>query len=119
MPEFLRTATAVVALALAAWAAYVAWRGRGPDRALLVGVLILEAFALALVGTAIARLAGGSRAHEMVTFVGYLIVFVLVPPAGLLLARAEPTRWGTVIILVVGLVEAVLVVRLQQVWTGV
>jgi len=119
VPEFLRIATAVVALALAAWAGFAAWRDRAPGRGLLVGVLVLEAFALALVGTALARLAGGGRAHEMATFIGYIAAFLVVPPIGLLLARAEPTRWGSLIVVVAGLVEAILVVRLQQVWTGV
>jgi hypothetical protein len=31
----------------------------------------------------------------------------------------EPTRWGSVIIAATGVVEAILVVRLDQVWTGV
>src|SRR5690348_14746324 len=97
----------------------MAWRNRAPGRPLLVGVLVLEVFALALVGTALARLAAGGRAHEMATFIGYIAAFLVVPPIGLLLARAEPTRWGSLIVAVAGLVEAILVVRLQQVWTGV
>jgi hypothetical protein len=117
VPEFLRIATAVVGLALAAWAGYAAWRDQAPRRGHLVGTLVLEVFAIALVITAVVRL--GGHHHELATFIGYAIAFVIIPPAGFALARLEPTRWGSVIIAVVGLVEAILVVRLQQVFTGV
>ena len=119
MPEFLRIATAVVGLALAAWAGYAAWRNQGPHRGHLIGAIILEIFALALTATAVVGLSDGHHNHDRATFIGYLIAFVIIPPAGVLLARLEPTRWGSVIITVVGLVEAILVVRLQQVFTGV
>jgi hypothetical protein len=118
VPEFLRIATAVVGLALAAWAGYAAWRDRAPRRGHLIGTLVLEVFALALVITAVVRLSDGHH-HDLATFIGYAIAFVIIPPAGFALARLEPTRWGSVIIAVVGLVEAILVVRLQQVFTGV
>ena len=119
MPEFLRIATAVVGLALAGWAGYAAWRDQAPRRSHLIGTLVLELFALALAATAVARVTDGHHNHDLATFIGYLIAFVIIPPAGFLLARLEPTRWGSVIIAVVGLVEAILVVRLQQVLTGV
>ena len=118
MPEFLRIATAVVGLALAAWAGYAAWRDQAPRRSHLIGTLVLEVFALALVITGAVRLSDGHH-HDLATFIGYVIAFVIIPPAGFALARLEPTRWGSVIIAVVGLVEAILVVRLQQVFTGV
>ena len=116
MPEFLRIATAVVGLALAAWAGYAAWRDQAPRRGQLIGTIVLEVFALALAATALARLSDHNP--DLATFVGYLAAFVIIPPAGVLLARLEPTRWGSVIIAVVGVVEAILVVRLQQVLTG-
>jgi ammonia channel protein AmtB len=82
-------------------------------------VVVLEAAALAMVAWAAVGLARGHRVHETITMYGYLVAFLLVPPAGGALARLEPTRWGSLIIGVTGLVEAVLVVRLQQVWSGV
>jgi hypothetical protein len=118
VPEFLRIATAVVALALAVGAGYAAWRNQPPRRALMIGTIVLELFTIALVITAIVRVAGGHRADSMATFIGYLVAFVIIPPAGFTLARLEPTKWASVIIAVVGLVEAILVVRLQQVFTG-
>jgi hypothetical protein len=119
VPEILRYATAIAGLVLAAIAAYKVWRNSPPDRTLMVGTVVVELFAIALTISALVRLAGGHRPHELATFVLYLVAFVIIPPAGYLLARLEPTKWGSVIIAVVGLVEAILVVRLQQVFTGV
>lgn len=119
VPVVLRVITAVVALVLAAWALVAAGRDRAPGRGQLVGVVVLMAAALTMVVWAAVGLARGHRVHETVTLYGYLIAFVLVPPAGGVLARMEPTRWGSLIIGITGLVEAVLVVRLQQVWSGV
>lgn len=119
VPEILRIATAVVALIVAVAAAVAAVRNRPPSRATLIGLLIVELFALALVGAAAASMASGNRASSMTTFIGYLIAFLIVPSAGWALARLEPTRYGSVIIAVAAVVEAVLVVRLEQVWTGI
>ncbi len=118
VPEFLRIAIAVVALALAAFGFFTAWRGRAPIRAHLYGVAVLELLALALVITTVVSWARGHRVNEPATLGGYLFAFLIVPPAGAGLARMEPTRWGSLIIGVAGLVEAVLVLRLQQLWSG-
>lgn len=119
MPEILRIVTAVVALVLAAWAGYFAWRDRAPNRALLIGPAVLEIFAIALVVAAFTHTVGGHHPHQSVTFIAYVIAFLVIPPAGLVLARMEPTKWGSVIIAVAGIVQAILVVRLQQTYTGV
>jgi drug/metabolite transporter (DMT)-like permease len=118
VPEFLRIATAVVGLALAAWAGYLAWRDRPPRRGVMIGTGVLGLFAIALAITALVRVADGHRPASMVTFIGYVVAFLIIPPAGYLLARLEPTKWGSVIIAVVGLVEAIRVVRLGQVFAG-
>jgi hypothetical protein len=118
VPDSLRIATAAVALIVAVIAAVAVVRDRPPSRWQLGGVVVLELFALLLVGWAVASMISGHRAASMATFVGYLVAFLAVPLAGWALARLEPTRWGSVIVLATGLVEAVLVVRLEQVWTG-
>jgi hypothetical protein len=84
----------------------------------MIGTGVLGLFAIALAVTALVRIAGGHRPASMVTFIGYVVAFLIIPPAGYLLARLEPTKWGSVIIAVVGLVEAILVVRLGQVFAG-
>jgi hypothetical protein len=119
VPVFLRIATAVVALAVAAWAGVAVARDRPPSRTTLLGLWVVELFALALVSSAIASMIGGSRAPSMAAFIGYLVAFVAIPVAGWALARMEPTKWGSVIIAFAAVVEAILVVRLEQVWTGI
>jgi hypothetical protein len=57
----------------------------------------------------------GSRPAETETFIGYLITTVCFVPTGWVLARMEPTRWGTLILGVACLVLPVLVLRLQQI----
>jgi FtsH-binding integral membrane protein len=119
VPEYLRIATAAVALGIAVWAGFAVARERAPSRSQLGGVLVVEAFAVVLVGSAVMSIASGQRSDEMITFVGYAVAFLAVPLAGWALARMEPTKWGSFIIVAVGIVEAILVVRLQQVWTGI
>jgi hypothetical protein len=62
------------------------------------------------------HLAQGQRPHEFGTFVGYLFAIFLIVPVAAVLARMEPTRWGSVIATAGCLVDAVLIVRLGQVW---
>jgi hypothetical protein len=113
------TAVAVCALLSAGWCGIGAARGRGIGTAQVAGLALVELLVLVHVGYGIAGLARGHRPHEYATFVGYLIAFPLILPLGAVLARLEPTRWGSVIAAVACLVDAVLVLRLHQVWTGV
>jgi hypothetical protein len=118
VPEYLRITTAVASLALGAWGLICALRNRPPDRVQLVTAILVEILALALIATGFASLAGGHHIRDTATFVGYAGAFVVIPPAGYALARLEPTRWASAIIAATGIVEAILVVRLQQVWTA-
>ncbi|HEX8629350.1 MAG TPA: hypothetical protein VF755_14385 [Catenuloplanes sp.] len=114
----LSTATVVVSLLVAAWCAVDAVRDRPPSRGLLAAVWVVEAVAVALVGTAVLSILAGDRPAEVETFLGYVITFVSIPVTGWVLARMEPTRWGAVTLGVALLVMPVLVLRLQQLWAG-
>ncbi len=113
------TAVAVSSLLVAVWCLVSAVRGRGLDVGQVVGLAVVEVLALVHAGYGVSALARGQRPHEYATFVGYLVAFVLLIPLGTLLARLEPTRWGSIVALVACLAQAVLVLRLHQVWTGV
>ena len=63
------------------------------------------------------RLIAGERPVEIETFVGYLLTTALFLPAGVSLARMEPTRWGSVISGGAAITVAVLTLRSLQVWT--
>lgn len=114
----LSTATIVASLLLAAGCAVAAVRDRPPGRVLLAGVVLLQLVVLALATVAVLDLVGGARILEPTTFIGYLITTVSLPATGWILARMEPTRWGSVTLGVALLVVPVLVLRLQQVWTA-
>jgi len=52
-------------------------------------------------------------------FFGYLIVALIVPIAGAVWALVERNRWSTVVLGAAVLTIAVMLVRMQQIWTGV
>ena len=108
----------VVSLAVAAYALLETLLNRSPGRVQLVGLGLVEAALLALTAGVVVDVAGGGRPAELATFVGYLLTALLLPPAGGVLARMEPTRWGSATVCGAALVVPVLVVRLGQVWHG-
>jgi hypothetical protein len=112
----LMIAISVVSLLVAVWCLVAAARDVAPDRSQFVGIGIVGLLVLAQAVVALSEWAGGTRPADRATFVGYLLTALLLPPAGAVLARMEPTRWGSVILGAVGLVIPVLVLRLNQVW---
>jgi hypothetical protein len=112
----LATVTIVGSLLLAAWGLAATVRDRAPDRSHLIGLALLEAGLVVLTVVALLAWADGRTPDEVGTFVGYLVTLLCLPPLAGVLARMEPTRWGSVIVTVVCLVIPVVVVRLQQTW---
>ncbi|MEV6813006.1 hypothetical protein [Micromonospora sp. NPDC051296] len=106
----------VLSLLVAAWALVATLRHRAPDRVQLVGLGVLELALLGLTVLAGLALGGGERPGEPGAFFGYLVTLVCLPPLAAVLARMEPTRWGSAIVCAVCLVTPVVVVRLQQTW---
>jgi len=115
---WLGTAVIVGALLIAALAGISALRGRGPVGAVLAVAVITEVLVVvqALAAVAVSVSDNEQTADEPVLFFAYLVAVVLILPAAVLLARAERNRFGSLVIVVGGLVLAVLVVRLQQLW---
>ncbi|MBM0279927.1 hypothetical protein [Micromonospora tarensis] len=110
------TVSIVLSLLVAAWALVVAVRQRPPDRVQFVGLAALEVSLLVLAVLAVVAVGGGDRPGEPGAFFGYLVTLVCLPPLAWVLARMEPTRWGSAIVCAVCLVTPVVVVRLQQTW---
>jgi len=108
----------VIALSLlvGVWALVAAVRDRAPDRGQVIGLGAVELSLVVLLIAAAVAVAGGDRPASAVTFLGYVVTILCLPPLGALLARLEPTRWGSVIVLVVCLTIPVLVLRLHQTW---
>jgi hypothetical protein len=110
------TTIIVAGLALAGYALVMTARDRPMSVPLLAAVGVLEILLLVQVGIIAARLAGGDRPGGLATLIGYLIAMPLVPVAAAIWGLMERSRWGPAVIAVAGLVAAVLMVRLHQIW---
>jgi hypothetical protein len=112
MPSALSIAATALALLLSAWALLAAALGRPPDRVQLAGTVIVTLSVVVLVVSVIPRW----QPADPVTFIGYTMTALLLPPAAWILARMEPTRYGSLIVGVAALIMPVLVLRMGQVW---
>jgi hypothetical protein len=110
------TTIIVAGLALAGYALLMTALNRRMSVILLAALGVLEILLLVQVGLIVARLAGGERPAGLATLIGYLIAMPLVPVAAAFWGLLERSRWGPAVIAVAGLVAAVLVVRLHQIW---
>ena len=106
----------VAGLVLAVYALVMTARNRRMDVPLLAAVGVVEILLLVEVGIVVARLAGGERPAGLATLIGYLIAMPFVPLAAAVWGLMERSRWGPAVIVVAGLVAAVLMVRLHQIW---
>jgi hypothetical protein len=119
--DVLALAGIVGSLAVAVWALLLCARNEMPGRPLYAGMAVVAALVAVQVGIATVRLLGGagpSGSNRIVTFVGYMLTALLLPPAGAVLARLEPTRWGSGLIGAAMVIVPVLLLRMQQVWGG-
>jgi hypothetical protein len=110
------TTIVVAGLALAGYALLMTALNRRMGLGLLVALGVLEILLLVLVGMIVAKLAGGGRPASLATLLGYLIAIPLVPVIAGFWGALERSRWGPAVIAVAGLVAAVLIVRLHQIW---
>jgi hypothetical protein len=110
------TTIIVAGLALAGYALLMTALNRRMGLGLLVALGVLEILLLVLVGMIAARLVSGGRPAGLATLIGYLIATPLVPLVAGVWGAMERSRWGPAVIAVAGLVAAVLMVRLHEIW---
>jgi hypothetical protein len=110
------TTIIVAGLALAGYALLMTVINHRMNVPLLAATGVLEILLLVQVGIIVAKLAGGERPASLATLIGYLIATPLVPVAAVFWGLMERSRWGPAVIAVAGLVAAVLMVRLHQIW---
>jgi hypothetical protein len=110
------TTIIVAGLALAGYALLMTVLNHRMNVPMLAAVGVLEILLLVQVGLVVAQLAGGERPASLGTLIGYLIATPLVPVAAALWGLMERSRWGPAVVAIAGLVAAVLMVRLHQVW---
>jgi hypothetical protein len=103
-------------LALAGYALLMTILNRRMSVILLAALGVLEILLLVEVGIIVAKLADGERPAGLPTLIGYLIAIPLVPVAAAVWGLMERSRWGPAVIAVAGLVAAILMVRLHQIW---
>jgi hypothetical protein len=109
-------AATVLAVALAVLGALSTALHRRIGSAHLAAAGLLELLLLAQGVVAAVGVAGGHRPAELATFVAYLGSVVLLPVAGVLWARTEPTRWAGTVLGVAALAVAVMLWRLLDLW---
>jgi hypothetical protein len=110
------TTIIVAGLALAGYALLMTALNRRMNVPLLAALGVLEILLLVEVGIVVAKLADGGRPASLPTLIGYLIATPLVPAVAAFWGLMERSRWGPAVIAAAGLVAAVLMVRLHQVW---
>jgi hypothetical protein len=110
------TTIIVVGLALAGYALLMTALNRRVGFGLLAALGVLEILLLVLVGLVVARLVGGGRPASLPTLIGYLILIPFVPLAAGSWGAMERSRWGPAVFAAAGLVAAVLMVRLHEIW---
>jgi hypothetical protein len=113
----LPTTIIVAGLALAGYALLLTALNRRMGTSLLAALGVLEILLLVLVGMIVARLADGGRPAGLVMLIGYLIATPLIPVAAAFWGALERSRWGSAVAAVAGLVAAVLMVRLHEIWS--
>ncbi|HCT75959.1 MAG TPA: hypothetical protein DGG94_23515 [Micromonosporaceae bacterium] len=112
MPQALSTVATICALVLAGWALLASALNRPPDSAQFIGTILTSVVVAVLIVASVAN--WGPK--EPVTFIGYSMTALLLPPGAWVVARLEPTRWGSLIVGVSALIVPVLVLRMGQVW---
>lgn len=79
----------------------------------LVEVLLIVQVVIAI----IAPLAGNPPTGDLLEYWVYLVSAVLLPAGGVAWALLERSRWSTVILGVIGLSLAIMLWRMQTIWT--
>ena len=110
------TTIIVAGLALAGYALLMTALNRRMNVPLLAAVGVLEILLLVQVGIIVAKLADGGHPADLPTLIGYLCATPIIPVAAGFWGMVDRSRWGPAVIAVAGIVAAVLMVRLHQIW---
>lgn len=109
----------VVAVAAGAFCLVAGLAGRRPSDWTVGSLALIELLLIAqIVVSIVAPLVGNPATGSALEFWVYLVSAALLPAAGVAWALLERSRWSTVIMGVVALSIAVMVWRMQVIWTA-
>ena len=118
MIEWFAIAQVAVAVAAGLLAIILGLAGRRPSDLTVGAMALILLLLLAQVVVAIvAPFVGNPPAGSALEFWVYLVSAVLIPPASVVWALVERSRWSTVIMGIAALSVAVMVWRMQVIWT--
>jgi hypothetical protein len=102
---------------LALIAAHHLLRHRLVDDVIVLGGLAIEVGLLVQLVVGLTRASAIADGAERATFIAYLFTALVVVPLAVVIAIKEKTQWSMAVVLGGAVVVAILVARLQQVWT--
>ena len=108
----------VIAVVVGLMCVVMGLAGRKPSDITLIGLALVEL--LLVVQTVIAIVApfvGNSPTGNPLEYWLYLIGALIIPPLAALWGLMERNRWSTVVLGVAALAVAVMLYRMQQIWT--
>ncbi|MBO0979586.1 hypothetical protein [Microbacterium sp. SD291] len=118
MIQWLSIVQIVVAVAAGVFGIVAGLAGRRPSDYTVGALALVEVLLVVQVIVAIvAPLAGNPPTGDLLEFWVYLVSAVLLPVGAVLWALMERSRWSTVILGVAGLAVAIMVWRMQVIWT--
>lgn len=81
--------------------------------------LVQLGLVIQLIASVVLVISGERAKTDTVEFFAYLIVALMIPISAAFWALIERTRWSTLVLGVGALTVAVMLVRMNQIWTGI
>lgn len=116
MIEVLAVAVTVLSLGAAAAVIVQACRGRFRRDAFLPTVIVVQLALMVSAGADLVSLLRGHRPPELAVHLAYLVVSLLVVPLALIETRGNDGPWSAALLVIVLVVVAAMVVRMQTTW---
>jgi hypothetical protein len=116
--DSLQLVLSALSLAVALLALVYVVRDRRADRLLVGALAVLGLGTLVQLAYGVVRLPDADDDVHDVVFVLYLLGLAAVPPAAAWWARGEPSRAGSGVVVVAGLLIPFLLLRLDTLWGG-
>lgn len=108
----------VVAVTTGVFCLALGFAGRRPSDWTVGGLALIELLLIAQVIAAIVSpLAGNTPTGDLLEFWTYLISAVILPIGGVVWALIDRSRWSTVVLGVVAVAIAIMLWRMQVIWT--